>query len=172
MLNIRILSRECLMNLIWVVWGIWLVLYDPYASPPHFHLKSNTQFTKWIFSVQKVMIQTRSHLSVYWAVNTTKDDRGCYKNNIRERYGIMEKVMEGIWRDGLEGDFREQGLPPCVQSRLEHFHRRGDHNLLGQFIPVRENSNAENMLATPGITSLLVNLESMAEKPRARGWGR
>ncbi len=45
--------------------------------------------------------------------------------------------------DGLEGDFWEHGL----SSWLEYFHRQSVHNLLWQFIPIRDYSSAERMLA-------------------------
>ncbi len=42
-------------------------------------------------------------------------------------------------------------------------------NLLQQFVPVRDYSSAERMLAAKGFTSLLVNLESMTSKLNAGG---
>ncbi len=81
--------------------------------------------------------------------------------------GRVEQVLERIFGDGLEGNFREQRLSSCIQSHLEYFHRRSVHNLLWEFIPERDYSNAERMLATPGFTRLLVNLESMIAKLEA-----
>ncbi len=40
---------------------------------------------------------------------------------------------------------------------------------LWEFIPVRNYSNAERMLAATGFTPLLANLESMTTKPKADG---
>ncbi len=42
----------------------------------------------------------------------------------------------GSIRDGLEGNFREGGLPPCIQSHLECLHGWSVHNLLWQLVPV------------------------------------
>ncbi len=55
------------------------------------------------------------------------------------RYYRVEHVLGRKWREGFEGNFREQG-------------------------PI-----AESILATSGVTPLLVNLESVATKPRAVG---
>ncbi len=49
--------------------------------------------------------------------------------------GRVEQILETILGEGLEGNFREQ-------SRLEYFHRRSVHNLLQQFISVRDCSKA------------------------------
>ncbi len=35
----------------------------------------------------------------------------------------------GNIRDTLEGNFREQGPPSCIQSRIEYLHHRSVHNL-------------------------------------------
>ncbi len=74
-----------------------------------------------------------------------------------------------IGRKGLEEGFWEQGLPSCIQSPLEYLHRWSFHNPLWQFIPVRDYSNAERILAATGFTPLLVNLQSMTAKPKAGG---
>ncbi len=71
--------------------------------------------------------------------------------------------------DGLEGNFWEEGLPLCVQSRFECLHGFSGHNFLWQFAPERDYSNAKRMLAATGPTPLLVNLESMTSKPNAGG---
>ncbi len=42
-------------------------------------------------------------------------------------------------------------------------------NLLWQFVPVRDYSNAERRLAATGFTLLLVILENMTSKPSAEG---
>ncbi len=81
----------------------------------------------------------------------------------------MEQIREGVPGDGLQGNFWEEELPPCIQSQLEGFHGRCVHNLLWQLVPVRDFSNAERMLAATGFTSLLVNLESLTSKPNAGG---
>ncbi len=39
----------------------------------------------------------------------------------------------------------------------------------GSFFLVRDHSNAEGMLATPGVTPLWMNFESMTDKPREIG---
>ncbi len=66
--------------------------------------------------------------------------------------------------DGLDGNFWEEGLPPCIQSQLECLHGWSVYNLLWQLVPVRDHSNAERMLTATGFTPLLVNLESMTSK--------
>ncbi len=76
--------------------------------------------------------------------------------------------MEQI-RDGLQGNFWEEGLPLCVQSKLECLHGCSGHNFLWQFVLVRDYSNAELMLAATDPTPLLVNLQSMTSKPTAGG---
>ncbi len=81
----------------------------------------------------------------------------------------MEQIREGVLGDGLEGDFWEEGLLSCVQSKLECFHGCSGHNFLWQFVPVRDYSNAERMLAATGLTLLLVNFEIMTSKPSAGG---
>ncbi len=81
----------------------------------------------------------------------------------------MEQLLGRISEDGLEGSFGEHGRPSCTRSQLEYFHRRSVHDLLWQFIPVRNYSNTERILATPGLTPLSVNLESMTAKPKAGG---
>ncbi len=73
-----------------------------------------------------------------------------------------------------EGDIggrvrKDQALPSCTQLRLKYLYRRSDRNLLLQFIPVRDYSNAERMLAATGFTSLLLNLENITAKPRTGG---
>ncbi len=81
----------------------------------------------------------------------------------------MEQIWEGVLGDGLEGNLWEEGLPSCVQSKLERLHGSSCHDFLGQFVPVRDYSNAERMLAATGLTPLWVNLESMTSKPNAGG---
>ncbi len=71
--------------------------------------------------------------------------------------------------DGLEGNFWEEALPLCVQSRFEFLHGCSDHNILWQLVPVWDYSDAERMLATTSLTPLLVNLQSMTSKPNAGG---
>ncbi len=70
---------------------------------------------------------------------------------------------------GLEGNFWEEGLPLCVQSKLDCLHGCSGHNFLWQLVPVRDFKNAERMLAVTGLTPLLVNLESMTSKLSASG---
>ncbi len=81
----------------------------------------------------------------------------------------MEQIWEGVLGDGLEGNFWEEGLPLCVQSKFECFHGCSGHNFLWQRVPVRDYSNAERMLAARGLTPLLAHLESMTSKPNAGG---
>ncbi len=82
----------------------------------------------------------------------------------------MEQIREGAPGDGLEGNFWEEGLPSCVQSKLECPHRCSGHDFLWQLVPVWDYSNAERMLAATSLTLLLVNLESiMNSKPDACG---
>ncbi len=73
-------------------------------------------------------------------------------------YDRVEQMREGVSRDG------EDELSPCIQSCL---HGSSVHNLLWYFVPVRDYSNDERMLAMTGLTPLLVNLESMTSKPNA-----
>ncbi len=82
-------------------------------------------------------------------------------------YDRVEQIREGISGDGLEGDFYEEGLPSGIQSQLECLHGWSVHNLLWQFAPIRGYSNVERMLAVTGFTSLLVNLETLIENPKA-----
>ncbi len=84
-------------------------------------------------------------------------------------YDRVEQIREGVLEDGLQGNFREEGLPWCVQSKPECLHGCSDHNLLFQFVPVRDYSNAERMLAATGRTPLLVSLEIITSKPNADG---
>ncbi len=71
--------------------------------------------------------------------------------------------------DGLEGNFWEEALPLCVQSRFECLHGCSGHNILWQLVPIWDYSDAERMLATTSLTTLLVNLQSMPSKPNAGG---
>ncbi len=71
--------------------------------------------------------------------------------------------------NGLEGNFWEEGLSLCVQSKLECLHGCSGHHFLCQLIPVRDYSNAERMLAATSLTPLLLNLQSMTSKPNAGG---
>ncbi len=73
---------------------------------------------------------------------------------------------------GLEVNFWEEGLPSCVQSKLECLQGCSVHNLLWQFVPVRYYSNAEWELTAVGLTPLLVNLQGMTSKPNTRGGGK
>ncbi len=80
-------------------------------------------------------------------------------------YDRLEQIREGVLGDGLVGNFWEEGLPLCVQMKLECLHGCSSHNFLWQLVPVRDHSNAERMLAATGLTPLLVNLESLTSKP-------
>ncbi len=68
----------------------------------------------------------------------------------------MEQIRDGVFGDGLEGNFWKEGLPSCVQSKLECLHECSGHDFHWQFVPVRDYSNAERMLAATGLTPLLV----------------
>ncbi len=54
-------------------------------------------------------------------------------------------------------------------SQLECLHGLSIHNLLWQFVLVRDYSKAKRMLAATGFTPLLVNLESMTSKSNVSG---
>ncbi len=41
---------------------------------------------------------------------------------MRVGYGTVEKNQELVSEDGLKNDFREEGLPPCIQLQLEYLH--------------------------------------------------
>ncbi len=75
--------------------------------------------------------------------------------------------MGGSIGGWLEGNVWEEGLSSCVQSKLECLHGCSGHNFFWQFVPVRDYSNAERMLAATSLTPLLVNLQSMTSKPNA-----
>ncbi len=78
-------------------------------------------------------------------------------------------MWEGVLGDGLEGNFWKEGLPLCVQSRVECLHGCSGRNILWQLVQVRDYSDAERMLATTSLTPLLVNLQSMTSQPNAGG---
>ncbi len=94
-----------------------------------------------------------------WAV---RRGTGTASGHPRLGYDRTEQIREGVSGDELEGNFWEEGLPPCIQSQLECLHGWSVHNLLNY-------SNAERMLTSTGFTPLLVNLESMTSKPNAGG---
>ncbi len=77
----------------------------------------------------------------------------------------LEQVWEVALGDGLEGNFWEEGLPLCVQSKFQFLRGCSGHNFLWQLVPVRDYSDAERMLVTTSPTPLLVNLQSMTSKP-------
>ncbi len=81
----------------------------------------------------------------------------------------LNKVWKGVSGDGLEGNFWEEGLPPCIQSQLECLHGWSVHNRLWQLVPLRDHSNTERMLEPMGYTPLFVNLESVTSKPSTGG---
>ncbi len=64
-------------------------------------------------------------------------------------------------REGVLGDFWEEGLPLCVQSKFEYLHGCSGHNILWQLVPVRAFSNAERIMATTSLIPLLVYFQSM-----------
>ncbi len=48
--------------------------------------------------------------------------------------GWVEQICEGVLGDGLEGNFWEEGLPLCVQSKFECLHGCSGHNILWQLV--------------------------------------
>ncbi len=84
-------------------------------------------------------------------------------------YDRVEQLWEGVLGNGLEGNFWEEGLPLCVQSKFECLYGCSGHTILWQLVPVWDYSHAERMLATTSLTPLLVNLQSMTSKPNAGG---
>ncbi len=68
----------------------------------------------------------------------------------------MEQVIESIGTEGLEGNVRKQGLPSCDQLCIDSCLK---------FIPVRDYSNAEGVLAKSCVITLLVNLWSGSRSP-------
>ncbi len=92
-----------------------------------------------------------------------------YTNSTRVGYDRVEQIRERVLGDGLEGNFWEEGLPSCVQSKFKCLHGCSGHNFLWQFVPVRDYLNAERMLAATGLTPRLVNLESKTSKPYTGG---
>ncbi len=56
-----------------------------------------------------------------------------------------------------------------VQSKLKRPHGCNGHNFIWQFVPVRDYSNAERMLAATRLTPLLVYPKSMTSKANAGG---
>ncbi len=77
--------------------------------------------------------------------------------------------MGGSIGGWVRGNFWKEVLPLCVQSRFECLHGCSGHNILWQFVPVRDYSNDEHMLVTTGLKPMLVNLQSMTSKPNAGG---
>ncbi len=63
---------------------------------------------------------------------------------------------------GLSEYFWKQGLSVGVQKCLEGFNWRCINYLGRQFAPKRDNTNAESVLATANVTSLLVKLIGVA----------
>ncbi len=56
---------------------------------------------------------------------------------------MVEYIWEGVLGDGLEGNFWEEGLPLCVQSKFECLHGCSGHNILWQLVPVWDYSEAD-----------------------------
>ncbi len=77
--------------------------------------------------------------------------------------------MGGSIGGRVRGNFWEEALQLCVQSKFDCLHGCSGHNILWQLVPVRDYSNAERMLATTSLTPLLVNLQGMTSKPNAGG---
>ncbi len=102
---------------------------------------------------------------VRWVLQGT----GAASGHPRVGFDWVERIREGVSGDGLEGNFWEEGRPPCIQSELEYLHGWNVQNLLWQLVPVRDYLNAERMLTATGFTPLLVNLESMTAKLNAGG---
>ncbi len=52
-------------------------------------------------------------------MKTTIDDQEYLHQLHRVGYDRVEQIWEGVLGDGLEGNFWEEGLPLCVQSKFE-----------------------------------------------------
>ncbi len=65
-----------------------------------------------------------------------------YSNSIRVGYDRAEQIREGVSGDGLEGNFWEERLPPCIQSQLKCLHGGSVHNLFWQFVWTARKLNA------------------------------
>ncbi len=77
----------------------------------------------------------------------------------------------GVLGDGLEGNFWEEALPFCVQSKLECLHGCSGHNILWQLVPVRDYSDAERMLAATSLNTA-VGESSEYDLEAQCGWGQ
>ncbi len=53
-----------------------------------------------------------------------------YTNSIRMGYDRVEQIREGVSGDVLEGNVLEEGLPSCVQSKLECLHECSGYNFV------------------------------------------
>ncbi len=62
--------------------------------------------------------------------------------------------------DGLEGNFWEEGLPLCIQTKFECLHGCSGHNILWQFVPIWYYLDAERMLGTAVGESSKYDLEA------------
>ncbi len=63
---------------------------------------------------------------------------------------------------GLDGYFREQGLPVGIQEGLERFHRGCVDYLNRQFVPKWDSPNCEGKLAMARTASMLMELVGVA----------
>ncbi len=53
---------------------------------------------------------------------SSKTTKNNYSNSIRVGYDRVEQIREGVSGHGLEGNFWEEGLPSCIQLKLECLH--------------------------------------------------
>ncbi len=102
-------------------------------------------------------------------MKTTIDDQEKLHQKHRVRYDRVEQILEGVLGGGLEGNFWAVGPSLCVHSKVKCLHGWCAQNILWQLFPVWDYSDAERMLATTSLTTLLVNLQSMTSKPNAGG---
>ncbi len=58
--------------------------------------------------------------------------------------------------DGLEGNFWEEELPLCVQSRFKCLHGCSGHNIHWQLVPEWDYSDAERMIVFKTFGQLMV----------------
>ncbi len=87
----------------------------------------------------------------------------CGKGHLSVFYVCQCVLREwGTRGGGLDGYFREQGLPVGVQECLEGCHRGCADYLSRQFVPKWDSPNGESVLVTARTASLLVELIGVA----------
>ncbi len=80
--------------------------------------------------------------------------------------GRVDQFMRGV--EGIGGEPQETEAPIL---HINYIYRRSVGNAPWQFIPKRDCTHPEDLLATSGFILLLVNLERMAVTPRTGGGG-